>query len=246
MDGYGFDGNKFRYSSKELYKRSLDNLKLYINQTETIPLVKLTVNPENAHLFYENVKALLANGLDKIQILPAFGVPWNNVNKKHFLDNFNLILKLHCYLKSRNTKISLDPIDWYIQMIQQNNFSRITHNNCDIGDQISFTPSGQAYACLAMIHLNGNSESKKKFYLGSIHKKIDIDKMRSLGEYRICRQIKGLDCKYHFPNISCKKIYATFDFKTGKRLESKYIDNLNEIENYMFHKTYDFYFNVGK
>ncbi|MGD0335618.1 MAG: radical SAM protein [Candidatus Omnitrophota bacterium] len=246
LDGYGLNDNKFRYTNNSLYKKLMDNLRLYMAETKTVPRIKLTVNPDNSNSFYDNVKSLLINGLNKIQILPAFGVLWSDTDKKQFLSNFDRILRLHCYLKSRNKKMSLDPIDWYIQMIQQSNFSEIAHNNCDMGKQVSFTPFGEAYACLAVIHLKRNEKLRKRFYLGTIHEGVDIKKISLFQNYRICQETPELDCRYYFPNISCKKICATLDFKTGKRISKAYTNNLNEIENYMFHKTYDFYFKSGK
>jgi sulfatase maturation enzyme AslB (radical SAM superfamily) len=242
LDGYNFSSNKFRYSSKSLYKTILNNLDAYINETKTIPRIKMTVNPKNSNLLYENVKSLLLNGLTVIQILPAFGPAWDEKSKVNFLNNFDHLLKLHYYLKVRKNKISIDPIDWYIRMIQKSDFGIITHNNCDMGEQISFTPSGDAYACLSMIHLKGNKKLRDRFYLGSIFDKIDTQKMYSLKSYRICTDLNNLHCKYHFPNIVCKKICSTIDFKSGRRLAKSYIMNLNEIENSMFDKVYKFYF----
>ncbi|PIQ88745.1 MAG: hypothetical protein COV72_06695 [Candidatus Omnitrophica bacterium CG11_big_fil_rev_8_21_14_0_20_42_13] len=241
LDGYGFSQNVFRYKDKRLYGRILLNLHNYIRITKKIPRVKMTVNPQNSHLLYENVVSLLSHGLVNIQILAAFGQLWANKTLNSFLNSFKKVLTLHKYLKSQGKSLTIDPIDWYITKIKTKSYAEITMSSCDMGDEISFDPSGEAYACLSMIHLRNNPSLKKKFYIGNIHNSVDIKKIRSFEDYRICSNTK-LNCKHRFPNISCKKICATLDFKTGKTFKSGYIENLLAIENSMFEMTYQKYF----
>jgi len=157
---------------------------------------------------------------------------------KSFFDSFLRVLKLHKAIKARKQNFCIDPIDEYVEKLSKDNWDI---SNCGLGNEIVFAPTGDAYACTLVVNLN-DKLFKHNFYLGNIHKNdINLEKMAGFKNYRMCSELK-LNCRYCFPDLTCRKLCATFDFKAGRRLGKKNIENLSALEPYMFQQTYQAYF----
>lgn len=237
LDGFSFEKNKFRNSDKETYKKVIKNIAFYTKEYNELPRIKLTVNLNNAKYLHENVKSLLKKGLKNIQILPAFSVEWSDDKTQEFLESYDKLLNLYNDMKKKDDEVKVDPISWYLESIKRKNFKEIEKNHCNLGKDVCFSPLGEAYSCLAMIHLRNNEELRKKYFLGNINTFIDLKKLKIIESYRICKDI-GFNCDYCFPLISCKKLYSMMNLKKGKNLDVKYAKNFIKIENEMFFKVY--------
>jgi len=237
LDGYSYLSNKYRFKDREAYSKVLENISVY-KKLIGIPQIKMTIHPDRAKFMYQDICSFLKEDLTDIQLSPAFGEKWNDIETKSFFDSFLRVLKLHKALKARKQNLCIDPIDEYVQKISKDNWDV---SNCGLGNEIVFTPSGDAYACTLVVNLN-DKLFRRNFYLGNIHKNnINLKKMVGFKNYRMCSDLK-LDCQYCFPDLTCRKLCATFDFKAGRRLDKKNIENLCALEPYMFRQTYQAYF----
>lgn len=241
MDGFSFAHNKHRNKNQKLYDKIMQNLEIYKSVYGCPPLIKFTVLRDMAHIFHKNVFSLVQKGFVRIQITPEFGEPWNNEQTKSFLSSLDKLMIIHKEMKGKIKNLSIDPIDWYSRMIPAKDYHGITQNQCDMGSKVAFNPVGKAYACLSMHNLKDNHPLKHEYCIGDIHTNVDLDKMRTFKDYLICSEFP-VNAKYNFPNISCRKVCATVNFKTGDRLQVKEIENLMEIEYKMFQRTYEAYF----
>ena len=238
LDGYSYSSNKCRFKDKNIYLNVLGNIECY-RQLIGLPQIKMTTHPQRAKFMYKDICSFLERGFTNIQLSPAFGARWHDTQTKEFFDNFYKVIKLHKALKQQKKSLCIDPIDEYIEKVSKNKWDI---SNCGLGQEIVFTPSGDAYACTLVVNLN-NEQIKKDFYLGNIHKNnIDLKKMFKLKNYRMCKDLQ-INCRYCFPDLTCRKLCATLDFKAGARFENKYIGNLSSLEPFMFQATYQAYFN---
>ena len=240
LDGFEYLSNTFRYRNKRLYEKVIDNIKYYAEAYGRPPKVKMTVNQNNAHLMHKNAISLVKNGLTRVQILPAFGQPWTDENTNKFLESFDKLLILHKKIKHKFKNLQIDPIDWYCEVIKSKDYDSITKKQCDMGSKVAFSVLGEASACLSTIHLAFDNPLRKAYCLGHINSDIGLKNLDKFKKYRICSEF-NVDCKYHFPNVSCRKVCATVNFKTGERMKEKHIENLMKIEYMMFQKTYEAY-----
>ena len=241
LDGYAYESNMFRHHNRELHDKIIDNLEFYAKVYGKPPKINLTVPQENAHELHENVLSLLRRGYTKIHICPEFGRPWGDKYTNDFLESFEKLLVIHRKFKQIFKDLRVDPIDLYCDKIRTKDYEGMTQASCDVGSEVAFSVKGEAYACLVMLHLQDGHPLRKEYYLGDINKGIDLEKMRTFKNYNICSEFP-VSRKFNFPNISCRKVYATVNFHTGERMEAKYIENLMKIEYTMFQRTYETYF----
>ncbi|MDD2751977.1 MAG: radical SAM protein [Candidatus Omnitrophica bacterium] len=238
LDGYTLYSNRLRFKDKKIFGRILNNLAVYTREIGA-PVIKMTVHPDTAKFMHNEIALFHKNKIDKIQVMPAHGVSWGKRNTDEFMANFKKVLALHKKLKKSPQPLFIDPIDIYCKNISENDWEK-TNCNCGLGEEIVFTPSGDAYACTLIMHLR-DSKLKDELYLGNVYRKIDLGKMRRLKGYRICSLAK-INCRYLFPDITCKKICALYDFRAKKMLDIRQAKNLIDIQNFMFHETYSEYF----
>jgi len=170
LDGFSYSSNSHRFPNKRLFLKALNNAFLYKDEIET-PLINMTFQPNKAKNAYEEVFSFIKKGFNKIKISPAYGQRWDNKNTKAFLNNFERILSLHKKIKEKNGKIYINPIDMHIKQILEKDWKK---SSCELGRKITFTPSGDAYACTWIMLMNDSIKSK--FYVGNIHKNIDSKK----------------------------------------------------------------------
>ena len=241
LDGFDFESNKCRNHNQIAYEKILDNLHCYRKVYGAPPKINMTISQENAHLLHKNTLDLIKQGFTRIYLCPVFGQPWADSNTGKFIESFEKLLAAHKRLRGKIKNIRIDPIDLHREKIKQRDYAGITQSLCDMGSKVAFNVKGEAYACLTTLQLKGSHPLKAEYCLGSIHAGIDLDKMKKFKDYRIGSEFP-VTCKYDFPNITCRKVCATINVKTGERLKTREIENIMKIEHTMFQRTYETYF----
>jgi len=242
LDGLDFEDNYSRQKSKHVYHKIIDNLAYYKKLYGVPPKIKMTVQPEVAHLLHKNVLSFINKGYTRVQIRLVNGYDcWTDKYKDAFLESFDKLLIIHKRLKGKLKNFVIDPIDWHYQAIKNENFENISGVDCSLGTNVSFDVKGRASACLSIGQLSDGRPLKNNYMLGDVDSGVDLTKMRMFKDYTVHSEF-AVNEKYKFPNISAKKVCSTFDFKTGERKEIKYIENYLGIEYQMFEKTLNAYF----
>ena len=230
LDGKETSHNNHRTRNPALFNKIINNIEFYI-QNYALPGIKLTVHPSEARNLYENILWLLSKGFKEIQIFPAYGQVWHKEEIDAYRSNFKRIILFYCKERIKgNNKILIQPIAECIERITNKQF--LDNPNCSMGKEPVFTQDGKAYACTLIMNIN-DIKLTDKFSLGDIETGINIEKMESLLNYRMCEDVK-LDCKYKFPGSSCKKICTCFDFKTKKLFAPDKALAMIEVENIPF------------
>ncbi|MBU4069526.1 MAG: radical SAM protein [Nanoarchaeota archaeon] len=242
LDGDLATHNTHRTKDSKLFYRILRNIELY-KKNYAFPRISLTIHPDQAKNFYKNVLWLFSRGLTRLSISPALGQKWRREEIDAFGSNFSKVISFYFKNKtSGKNNIYIKPIEENVKRIIDKQF--LENPTCKLGRELAFSPDGDVFACARVMHLE-NEEFDKKFKLGHIDEKIDLDKMKSFENYRICSDI-SLDCRYKFPAISCKKICNCLDFKNKKLLSKEDAESMIEIENMMFLLTYKFLKNSNR
>jgi len=239
LDGYSYAANSHRFANVNAFKRVLSNISAYKSMFGT-PLIKMSVYPGKANGLACEIERLIHNGFTRLTLEPVVGFPWHKEDAEDFYKSFKKIIRIYSTCLASGQKISINPIDKYREYIKMGWWDKIESDCCGLGHEIVFSPNGDAYACTLASHLC-NEDLRKRFYLGNIYKKIDLDKMEKLEHLHIC-DTSNIECRHRFPNITCKKICAFFDFKAKDLLDMECVYNYLNIYNFMLHETYRTYF----
>lgn len=229
LDGKEISHNSYRTKNRAIFNKIISNIEFY-TQNYVLPRINLTVHPTESGKLYENILWLLNKGFKKIQISPAFGQVWHKEEIQAYKENFKKVTSFYFKKKIRgNKEISIEPV---VGCIERINKQFLDNPNCGLGVEPVFTPEGKAYACTLIMNIN-DIKLIDKFSLGDIDTGINIKKMESLLNYRICDDME-FGCGYKFPESSFKKICTCFDFKTRKLFSRDKALAMIEIENIPF------------
>lgn len=233
LDGVDFESNTHRFrNNRRQFNSVIRNIKMYRDAMRTTPMIALTIMPDKAHLLYQNVKNFIKQGFDQLSIYPATGLPWTSGQATAYSDNFQMIIKLYRKLKTAGKNCSIYPINVHIKNIQENQSKKY---HCGIGENISFSSNGNAYACeLAAVYIDKSIQ--EKFYLGNIYTSVDLLKNKSLQNYHTCDHNVAI-CRDQYPASSCKKFCTTLNFSNQRSLSDSAAQNMLYIENRMYTDT---------
>jgi len=78
LDGYSYSSNKYRLKNKKSYFKVLENISAYKKLIGMLQ-IKMTIHPDRAKFMYQDICSFLKKDLVDIQLSPAFGEKWSDV-----------------------------------------------------------------------------------------------------------------------------------------------------------------------
>ena len=227
LDGAQLKHNKFRVRDKVLFSQILSNIELY-KKYYGLPGIKCTVHPAMAKDLDKRIAEFLNKGFRDIQILPVVGLLWSKAQVQSYRDSMNKITRSYLkLLKTGYRGIRIDPIRNDIERVLRGEvFDNI--DSCHLGREPIFMPDGRAYACAMDMQYN-NPELIKKFFIGHIDTGVDVKKMESFSNYRLCQDVK-INCKQTIAGSCCRKICLCFNKRTGKLFSPRDIVTMLELD----------------
>lgn len=228
LDGAQLKDNKFRIKNKAaIFSKILSNVELYKKYCG-LPGIKCTVHPTTAKGLDKRIAGLLNKGFRNIHILPILGLPWSKAQVQSYRDSINKITRSYLkLLKTGCRGIEIHPIKNDIGRVLNGEFFN-NMASCGLGREPVFMPDGRAYACTMVMQYN-NPQLIEKFSIGHIDTGVDVKKMESFADYKLCQDVKT-DCKQTVPGSCCRKICLCYNTKTGKLFSPKDIATMLELD----------------
>jgi len=226
LDGDQFEHNRFRINKRATFDRILGNIELY-KKHNGMPGIKCTVHPEMAEGLDKRVAGLLNKGFRSIHILPVLGLPWSREQARSYRESIDRITRFYLnFLKAGSHNIQIHPLKKDMDRVLN---GEVFDNRagCGLGSEPVFMPDGKAYACTAVMHYT--PELMEKFRIGHIDTGVDVRKMGSFLNYKVCQDVRT-DCTRTVPGACCRKICLCVNTRTGEFFSPENIATMFEID----------------
>jgi len=235
LDGLQFEHNTFRMNKRVTFEKILKNIEFYKKHYGEPPAVNCVVHPTMAKDFDKRVEEFFDNGFNRVRLVPTLGIHWSREHVEDYRQSINKIAQLYYKLvKAGRTNIKIHPISEAIDRVKSRERGEFfnNQNSCQMGRAAFFMPDGKAYGCRSVMYAS-DPDLVKKFYLGHIDTSIDVAKIHSFFNYKVCQDVKT-DCKLTMPGANCRRLCFCLDTKTGNYVPPEDVTTMLEIDSIPF------------
>jgi|GEM_PF-2159481 len=230
LDGLQFEHNKFRINKRATFDRILKNIELYREHYGEVG-VNCVVHPTMAEGFDKRVEEFFDNGFNRVRLVPTLGIHWTREQVLAYKESINKIAQLYFrLLKTGRRNFQIHPISEAIERVASRDRGEFfdNKNSCQMGRAAFFMPDGKAYACRSVMYASDQA-LVKKFYLGHIDTGIDVKKIDTFLNYKVCQDVKTA-CQLTRPGANCRRLCFCLDTKTGDYVPPEDVTTMIEMD----------------
>lgn len=216
----------YAYRNVKSIKAKLPLLLKYQGQDKI--LIKMTIMPEFADSFFNSYELLIRLGFRHINIAPALGYYWSEMQIERFLYNLEKILKKKKFLGKFGYGLHLKMVEDIKYIVKYGK------EHCPVlREELAIDTNGDVYPCQFFVALP--KEYRENYVLGNINQPgVNSELVKKVEDFKICdNDLLGTQiarCQDCQPDRSCKKICYAFNLPEN-RFDSGILANAWRLEN---------------